>query len=75
MSLSSPKISIAGSKTRLQKTALITGASRSIDAELARASARCPIATDDCSRVNPEAREVLPDHIAACLNVPGYGPY
>ena len=36
---------------------------------------RCPIATEDCSRVNPEAREVLPDHIAACLNVPGYGPY
>ncbi len=36
---------------------------------------RCPIVTEDCSRVNPEAREVLPDHIAACLNVPGYGPY
>ncbi len=36
---------------------------------------RCPIATDDCSRVNPEARQVLPDHIAACINVPGYGPY
>ena len=36
---------------------------------------RCPIATDDCSRVAPQAREVLPDHIAACLNVPGYGPY
>ena len=36
---------------------------------------RCPIATEDCSRVNPEAREVLPDHIAACINVPGYGPY
>ena len=36
---------------------------------------RCPIATDDCTRVNPEARQVLPDHIAACINVPGYGPY
>ena len=36
---------------------------------------RCPIATDDCNRVIPEAREVMPDHIAACLNVPGYGPY
>ncbi|CAI7998575.1 Oligopeptide transport ATP-binding protein AppF [Geodia barretti] len=36
---------------------------------------RCPIVTDDCSRVNPEARQVLPDHIAACINVPGYGPY
>ena len=36
---------------------------------------RCPLATDDCTRVAPEAREVLPDHIAACINVPGYGPY
>ncbi len=36
---------------------------------------RCPIATDDCSRIAPEAREVMPDHIAACINVPGYGPY
>ena len=36
---------------------------------------RCPIATDDCTRVIPEAREVMPDHIAACINVPGYGSY
>ena len=36
---------------------------------------RCPIATDDCNRVIPEARAVLPDHIAACINVPGYGSY
>lgn len=36
---------------------------------------RCPLATDDCMRVMPEAREVLPGHIAACINVPGYGPY
>ena len=36
---------------------------------------RCPIATDDCTRVIPEAREVMPDHIAACINVPGYGGY
>ena len=36
---------------------------------------RCPITTDDCMRVIPEAREVLPDHIAACINVPGYGSY
>ena len=36
---------------------------------------RCPISTEDCSRVEPEARNVLPDHIAACINVPGYGPY
>ena len=36
---------------------------------------RCPVATDDCTRIAPEAREVMPDHIAACINVPGYGPY
>ena len=36
---------------------------------------RCPLATDDCTRVMPEAREVLPNHIAACINVPGYGAY
>ena len=36
---------------------------------------RCPIATDDCTRVIPEAREVMPDHLAACINVPGYGSY
>ena len=36
---------------------------------------RCPLATDDCMRVIPEAREVRPEHIAACINVPGYGPY
>ena len=36
---------------------------------------RCPIVTDDCSHVMPEVREVLPDHVAACINVPGYGPY
>ncbi len=36
---------------------------------------RCPLATDDCTRVLPEAREVLPNHIAACINVPGYGAY
>ena len=36
---------------------------------------RCPLATDDCMRVIPEARQVLPDHIAACINVPGYGAY
>ena len=36
---------------------------------------RCPLATDDCTRVIPEARQVLPDHIAACINVPGYGSY
>ena len=36
---------------------------------------RCPLATDDCTRVIPEAREVMPQHIAACINVPGYGAY
>ncbi|CAI8011732.1 Oligopeptide transport ATP-binding protein AppF [Geodia barretti] len=36
---------------------------------------RCPMVTEDCSRVLPETREILPDHVAACINVPGYGPY
>ena len=36
---------------------------------------RCPMVTEDCSRVMPEVREILPDHVAACINVPGYGPY
>ncbi len=36
---------------------------------------RCPLSTDDCNRIIPEAREVLPQHIAACINIPGYGPY
>ncbi|PKB83225.1 MAG: peptide ABC transporter substrate-binding protein [SAR202 cluster bacterium Io17-Chloro-G9] len=36
---------------------------------------RCPIATDDCSQVTPELREVEPGQWAACIRAPGYGPY
>ena len=36
---------------------------------------RCPIAIDDCSRVNPELREVEPGQWAACIRAPGYGAY
>ena len=36
---------------------------------------RCPVATDDCSQVVPELREVEPDHWASCIHVPGYGSY
>ena len=34
---------------------------------------RCPLATDQCSQVIPQNREVEPSHWAACINVPGYG--
>jgi oligopeptide transport system ATP-binding protein len=30
---------------------------------------RCPIATEECSRVIPELREVKPDHYVACIRV------
>ena len=36
---------------------------------------RCPMVTDDCSRVLPELREVEPDHDVACIIAPGYGNY
>ena len=36
---------------------------------------RCPIATDDCSAVTPELREVGTNHWAACIHSAGYGPY
>jgi oligopeptide transport system ATP-binding protein len=36
---------------------------------------RCPIAIDDCSRVEPDLKEVEPGHWAACLRAPGYGSY
>ena len=35
---------------------------------------RCPIATEECSQVVPELREVRPGHWAACIRAPGYGP-
>ena len=36
---------------------------------------RCPIVIDSCSSVTPELRQVEPDHWAACIQAPGYGPY
>jgi oligopeptide transport system ATP-binding protein len=33
---------------------------------------RCPIAIDDCARFDPELREILPGHSAACIRVAGY---
>jgi peptide/nickel transport system ATP-binding protein len=30
---------------------------------------RCPIATEHCSRIRPELREITPGHAHACLNV------
>ena len=36
---------------------------------------RCPVATDQCSEVIPELREVEPGHWAACINASGYGSF
>ena len=36
---------------------------------------RCPVVSDDCSRVLPELREVEPNHDVACIIAPGYGNY
>ena len=36
---------------------------------------RCPIATDDCSQVTPELREVESNHFSACIRADGYGAY
>jgi oligopeptide transport system ATP-binding protein len=33
---------------------------------------RCPIAIEDCSRIDPELREVSPGHSVACIRVPGW---
>src|SRR5437867_6745636 len=33
---------------------------------------RCPIAIDDCARIDPELREVAPGHSVACIRVEGY---
>ena len=35
---------------------------------------RCPIATDECTQVVPQLREVQSGHWAACIKAPGYGP-
>ena len=34
---------------------------------------RCPVATQECSEIEPELREVALDHWAACIRAPGYG--
>ena len=33
---------------------------------------RCPIAIDECAVIDPELREISPDHTAACIRVPGW---
>ena len=33
---------------------------------------RCPIAIDECARIDPELREVAPGHSVACIRVPGW---
>ena len=33
---------------------------------------RCPIAIDECARIDPELREVSPGHTVACIRVPGW---
>src|SRR5213594_2767867 len=33
---------------------------------------RCPLAIDECARIDPELREVSPGHSVACIRVEGY---
>jgi len=33
---------------------------------------RCPIAIDECARIDPELREIFPGHSVACIRVPGW---
>jgi len=33
---------------------------------------RCPMAIDECARIDPELREVSPGHSVACIRVDGY---
>jgi oligopeptide/dipeptide ABC transporter ATP-binding protein len=33
---------------------------------------RCPIAIDECARIDPELREISAGHSVACIRVPGY---
>ena len=34
---------------------------------------RCPLAIEECARIDPELREVSPGHSVACIRVPGWG--
>ena len=34
---------------------------------------RCPIAIEECAHIDPELREVAPEHHVACIRVPGWG--
>jgi oligopeptide transport system ATP-binding protein len=33
---------------------------------------RCPLAIEECAHIDPELREVSPDHHVACIRVPGW---
>ena len=33
---------------------------------------RCPWAIEDCAKIEPELREIQPDHFAACIRIDGY---
>lgn len=33
---------------------------------------RCPMAIEDCARIDPELREIMPGHRVACIRVPGW---
>ncbi|MEP6946766.1 MAG: dipeptide ABC transporter ATP-binding protein [Acidobacteriota bacterium] len=33
---------------------------------------RCPYATEECAAIEPELREIMPGHFAACIKVEGY---
>lgn len=33
---------------------------------------RCPWAIEDCARIEPELREIQPEHFAACIRIDGY---
>jgi oligopeptide/dipeptide ABC transporter ATP-binding protein len=35
---------------------------------------RCPLAIEECAGAEPELREIMPGHFAACIRVDGYDP-
>jgi oligopeptide/dipeptide ABC transporter ATP-binding protein len=34
---------------------------------------RCPFAIEECSQIEPELREISPEHFSACIRTEGYG--